>query len=194
MLLEWTPENNLEIPHEAWKSNYEFNIRPYVMVKSVRFKSGAKNFDYVPWDAALRLMWEYDPKLDVGFDYYDGKPYCKTETGVFLSCYIFDRTTGKRTPSLYYAVLNMAMESEANPPMHLIINNQKRAACKAIAVYTGIGFSIYSDESLQQIPPVPPTEEGKPVSVKQPDNWGNAPTESASQQQKQKRTWGNWDE
>jgi len=139
----WAFENNLVINAEDKRKNHDTDISRWVKKK--------QQLDYLPWGISKSLLHSYNPDLEVGFEQdTNGHPYFKTESGVYLMAFVFDKTTGKRTPAMLYAVRGFGNKAEPNPGVDLISNATQRAYSKVIAQEVGFGWSLYSrlDESI----------------------------------------------
>lgn len=133
----------LLIPREDFATNVKVDVSKWVKSK--------QSLSYLPWNISIGLLRSYNPNLYYDFERgAEGYPYFKTETGVFLMAYLFDMETEKRTPPLFYPVRGFNNKGETNPDTALIGNAMQRAIAKAVAQYTGLGWSLYSklDESI----------------------------------------------
>lgn len=140
----WSVEANLVVPAEDKRKNHEVDITRWVKKK--------QNLDYIPWGISKSLLHSYNPNLEVGFevDANTGHPFFTTPTGVYLMSFVYDKTTGKRTPAMMYPVRGFGNKSDSNPSIDIIGNATQRAYSKVIAQEVGFGWSLYSrlDESI----------------------------------------------
>lgn len=153
---EWTPANNLHIPQTDFERNDSMDLRPYL--KQI------KGLDYIPWGVSKHLLRKYNDKLEVGYETQNGLPYTVTPFGLYITAYVYDTASGKRTPGLIFPVRvdRQRGEDEASftnrhttaVNMSTIGNDLQRAYAKAVAFFTGIGWSLYSrvDESITDTP------------------------------------------
>lgn len=134
----------LFISRDDFAQNVKVDVSKWVKSK--------QSLSYIPWNVSIGLLRSYNPSLYYEFerDPATGHPYFRTENGVYLMAYIFDMESGKRTPPLFYPVRGFGNKGEPNPGTDLIGNAMQRAISKAIAQYTGLGWSLYSklDESI----------------------------------------------
>lgn len=140
----WQAEFNLHIPHADKKANRAIDVSAHIKKN--------QGLDYLAWSVSQDLLAEYNDALDVGFEEDDnGNPFfCCGERGVYLKPYLFDRTSGKRTPSTVFPVRDTRRKSSSDVSMDTIGNQMQRAYSKTIAKETGLGWSLYSkyDESI----------------------------------------------
>lgn len=145
--MNWSYENNLVIPNDDFNKNAAIDISKYV--------KKMQGLDYLPWAVSMSLLRNYKSALDVGFECNsEGHPYFETSKGVYLMPYLFDRTTGKRTPARMFPVRDNRRKADADVMLDTIGNQTQRAYAKCIAQETGIGWSLYSrlpDESIEEL-------------------------------------------
>lgn len=79
---------------------------------------------------------EYSDQL-----YYDNR-------GVAVMPYLVDVTTGLRTPSLLFPVMNNTNDAVYNPEIRDINDSCMRAAVKVIALNTGLGLRVFTREGI----------------------------------------------
>lgn len=136
----------LTISREDWNKNAALEVSQWIKQK--------QNLSYIPWNVATGLLRSYNNELYVDFERdTNGRPYFKSEEGVYILAYVFNRRTGERTPSLFHAVRSNGNKAERDPGIDTIQNQMQRAFAKVIAIETGLGWSLYSkyDESIEDI-------------------------------------------
>lgn len=140
----WTPENNLKIPYADRQRNKAIDVTRWIKKQ--------QGLDYLPWAIAQDLLNEYNDDLDVGYETDEnGCPYYIVDgRGVFLKPYLFNRSSGKRTPSFMYPVRDARRKSDPAVTLDTIGNQMQRAYVKCISRETGLGWSLFSryDESI----------------------------------------------
>ncbi|MGL6339828.1 MAG: DUF1071 domain-containing protein [Waterburya sp.] len=136
-----TDLKTLVILPEDYERNYNLDITPYV-------KKDFQGCDYITWSNSLKLLHDYKPNLS--------PELVKTETlyganepiGVLLHIAIKDTYTGSITPILQYPVMGNKNQSLAYPDSRDFSDNLLRGYVKAIAIYTGIGYRLFTRESI----------------------------------------------
>lgn len=126
-----------------------------------RDKNGkvSASLTYVPWIEARMLLEKHFPNLKVDFETFPmvsnnhtySVPWCDCgEMGLCLFPYIKDVVSGKRTPSIFYPVMDYVHKAQLSPTVVDINNSIQRASSKVIALETWIGISVYQkiDESI----------------------------------------------
>jgi hypothetical protein len=143
--------NYLIIPKEDFDRNAKVDVSQWVKTK--------QGLSYIPWNISVSLLRSYNNNLYYEFERdEDGRPYFRTEQGVYLMAYLFDMGTSSRTPTLFYPVRGFGNKGEPNPGVDLVGNAMQRAVSKVIAQFTGLGWSLYSkfDESIDfDVEPTP---------------------------------------
>lgn len=130
------------------KFNEMMNLElPEEMVSVV---SGA---DYLNVAHAVYLLKVHFPTLSVEYvTTADGLPFIdvseEDERGTLVGVYLQEARTGARTGILWLAVMMTAKgklkPADPLPDARRITDNMARAAVKAIAYFTGIGFELYT--------------------------------------------------
>lgn len=144
-----TQEKTLKIPQSKFLELYNTDYNQFIE----HIPSGSRVLSYISWAHCVRLMKEHFENLSVDFELtsdgsvahcisYNDKTYC--EVRPFLT----DGNT--RTPCLHFPVMNPRQRHSAalNPDSRQISDACLRGFVKCVAVYTGIGLSLYAGEDL----------------------------------------------
>lgn len=139
---------SLSIRPEAFNKAMSIEL-PEEMVKSIR---GA---DYLNIAHALYLLKQNFPTLSINYvrqstdhagPYFDVD--AEDERGTLIGVYLMESITGAKTAIHWFPVMTTAKgqmkPADPLPDSRKISDNMARAAVKAIAYFTGIGFSLYS--------------------------------------------------
>jgi len=113
-----------------------------------------QGLDYLPWCEAQILLAEHFPNLAVAYEMnptsLPGDSYVKLspwfdygDKGYAVYPYLFDHQSGKRTPPMFYPVMDFKHKSHLNPTVCDFNNAMHRAAVKCIAIYTFLGIEVY---------------------------------------------------
>jgi hypothetical protein len=148
--------NYLVINKEDWLKGYHIDVSKHV-------EKSVQEMNYLSWSFAEKYLRENFNNLVVEFE-RNGNDYCfgNSKEGYYVLPYIVDIETGKRTPSLYYPIIDPynrcivdgLMDKNGKP---ITINTMRintslqRARTKIIAITTGIGFSLYNGEDTKEI-------------------------------------------
>jgi len=130
---------------EQFSSNYKVDVSKYVeTINGGRFLA-----KYISWANAVLLLKSYHPELSVAFEKMaDGSPVFRDGENAFLQPYLTDGE--KRTPSLFYPVMDSKHEAIINPNACEINKSFQRATAKAVSVFTGLGLSLFNGEDLPE--------------------------------------------
>ena len=149
-------ENNLSIeniaipswgiPAEDYKRLSRLDLSAYARVK--------KNLTYIPWGVSMQILKTYNPELGVTLvkgnegKLYHGNP----DIGYYVMVYL-TRNGERISEDLIHAIRDFKMQPSMNPKITDITNSSQRAIAKCIAIYAGIGMTLYSqiDESIDFI-------------------------------------------
>lgn len=101
-------------------------------------------FWYVSWSNAVRELLKHYPSANWEFTQYNGLPYLKTETGVFVECAV---TVSGITRKQMMPILNHRNAVEREPDAAMVNKTQMRALTKAIALH-GFGLDLWAGEDL----------------------------------------------
>jgi len=148
--------NYLVINKEDWLKGYHIDVSKHI-------EKSVQEMNYLSWSFAEKYLRENFNNLVVEFE-RNGNDYCfgNSKEGYYVLPYIVDIETGKRTPSLYYPIIDPynrcivdgLMDKNGKP---ITINTMRintslqRARTKIIAITTGIGFSLYNGEDTKEI-------------------------------------------
>lgn len=146
-------EKNL-ISAKDFQANYDLAISDYVEKRG----GGAFQASYLSWAYAQFLLKTRHPHLSVAFKTSESGDIChrairKKESGDIVEIYLLpylENFEGLKTPPLYFPVMDLAFNALANPSVTEINKAAQRATAKAIAVYTGIGLRLYTNEDIPE--------------------------------------------
>lgn len=167
-LAVWS-RSSLIIPYDLWKIGYDYDVSPFVERNVFKEKNqqANKEIKYLSWAHAYRIFKQLHPNLNVAF-IHDGNlnPALKQELsvkdglviyGYYCLGYIYD-PDGNTTPLTYYPFMNTSngpllstdLDRNGNPTAHPVRFNLNimRALTKVIAIHTGIGLKLWTDEDL----------------------------------------------
>lgn len=139
----------LKIPQKKFLELYSTDYSSYIE----QINAGSRVLSYISWAHCLKLMKENFESLFVAYELnndgsvahqfkYEDKTYCEVRP------YLTDGEA--RTPCIHFPVMNPRQRHAAalNPDSRQISDACLRGAVKCIAVYTGIGLSLYAGEDL----------------------------------------------
>lgn len=135
----------LVIPTDKFESNYNLDVTAYI-----EKKNNKNSMEYLSWAYAFLQLKLRHPDLYVVFkDDTDngGMPFevkGTTYSTYFTLPYLTDGK--KKTPTLYYPILDNSNQSIKYIDSGIINRARMRAAVKAIAIYTGIGLCLFTQE------------------------------------------------
>lgn len=120
--------------------------------------------EYLPWTEALILLETNFPGYRVGYEtcrrggvneqdpIYTLVPWFDYgQLGCAVYAYVYEEETGKRTPPIYFPVMDYKHKAHPNPTVCDINNSMQRAAVKAIAIHTWIGLEVFR-KSKEDVP------------------------------------------
>lgn len=160
-------KNPLEYVSWATASKYLKELFPELVVEFERREDGSyvfKEDNYLVKESAredfLQLIKEKKEQLNVTTDWKEKKSLPKeiaelyaqlhyNNRGVYVLPYLVDVNTGLRTPSLYFPAMNDFNDSIYNPSSRDINDTKARGGVKAIALYTGLFFRIFTREDIE---------------------------------------------
>jgi len=133
----------LHFPAEKFIECYQLDIS--------RFVENKQGFDYLSWSYAVRFLAEHFPGIQVRFkedDLDPPRPFTSLGDGkgAYVSPYLTDGV--KRTSHLFYPVIDYRNKPIPDPNAMEVNTARMRGAVKAIAMYTGLGLSLYTGEDL----------------------------------------------
>jgi Protein of unknown function (DUF1071) len=134
--------------------------------------------DYLPWAEAQILLESNLPGIRVGYEtcrrggineqdpIYTLVPWFDYgQLGCAVYAYLYEELTGKRTPPIYFPVMDYKHKAHPNPTVCDINNSLQRAAVKAIALNTWIGLNVFR-KSKEDVPQeVAEAPKGEPMLV-----------------------------
>lgn len=164
------------------QKGWELPISASMLERREAKRNSGEFFTYLSWTHAQVLLQEHYPGVQVAFEQTpDGSPIWWEEGSFDITEYIDQPgsqrkkavtktlqgrqayvrpylTDGvKRTPALFYPVMNSKKEAQLNPDMRLINDAMQRAMSKCISTFTGIGLKLYAKEDIPEPPKVLPT-------------------------------------
>jgi len=148
--------NYLVINKEDWLKGYSIDVSKHI-------EKSVQGMDYLSWSFAEKYLRENFNSLVVEFE-RNGNDYCfgNGKDGYYVLAYIVDVENGKRTPSLYYPIIDSFNRcivdglldkngKEISLNTMRVNTSLQRARAKIIAITTGIGFSLYNGEDTKEI-------------------------------------------
>jgi hypothetical protein len=78
--------------------------------------------------------------------------YYYNKRGSYVQVYIYDVTTGERSPNLLYPLMDSSNESITDPDSRDLNDNLMRAYVKCVATYTGLGLRLFTREGIDEDP------------------------------------------
>lgn len=148
-----------------FSANYKLNLKEHISTKGGSFQAR-----YISWAIAQKLLRERHPELSVDFEKGEGQPFHLLNDNIFLLPFLTDGE--KRTPSIFFPVMDNKFAAIANPCATQVNRAFQRATAKVIAVYTGLGLSLFTNEDLEDLEdgptpaPVQPNKGPKPTKTK----------------------------
>ena len=125
-------------------ANYKLNLKEHISTKGGSFQAR-----YISWAIAQKLLRERHPTLSVDFEKGEGgQPFHLLNDNIYLLPFLTDGE--KRTPSIFFPVMDNRFAAIANPCATEVNRAFQRATAKVIAVYTGLGLSLFTNEDLLQ--------------------------------------------
>ncbi len=129
---------------EVFTSNYKTDVSAHV--EEIQGKYKAK---YISWANAVYLLKTNHPELSVAFEKdANGTPVFTEGKFKFLQPYMTDGE--KRTPSLFYPIMDSRHNAIEYPNACEINKGFQRATAKAISVFTGLGLGLFAGEDLPE--------------------------------------------
>ena len=129
---------------EVFTSNYKTDVSAHV--EEIQGKYKAK---YISWANAVYLLKTNHPELSVAFEKdANGSPVFTEGKFKFLQPYMTDGE--KRTPSLFYPIMDSRHNAIEYPNACEINKGFQRATAKAISVFTGLGLGLFAGEDLPE--------------------------------------------
>ena len=132
------------ISAKRFTDNYNADVSAYV--ETIKGKYSA---NYISWGNALFLLKTNHPELSVAFEKdASGSPVFSAGAFKFLQPYMTDGE--KRTPSLFYPIMDSRHNAIESPNACEINKGFQRATAKAVSVFTGLGLSLFAGEDLPE--------------------------------------------
>lgn len=129
---------------EQFSSNYKTDVSAYTETIQGKYKA-----NYISWANAVYLNKTNHPELSVAFEKdANGSPVFTEGKFKFLQPYITDGE--KRTPSLFYPIMDSRHNAIEYPNACEINKGFQRATAKAISVFTGLGLGLFAGEDLPE--------------------------------------------
>lgn len=134
-------EKYLVIPADKFQSNYNLDVTAYIEKK--------QGLEYLSWGYAYLQLKLRHPEIFVEFKddkTNRGMPFelKGTASTYFTMPYLTDGE--KTTPALYFPILDYKNQPIKNVDSFAYNTARMRAAVKAIAIYTGIGLCLFTQE------------------------------------------------
>lgn len=132
-----------------FSANYKLNLKEHISTKGGSFQAR-----YISWAIAQKLLRERHPTLSVDFEKGEGgQPLHRLNDNIFLLPFLTDGE--KRTPAIFFPVMDNRFGPIANPCVTEVNRAFQRATAKVIAVYTGLGLSLFTNEDLEDLEETP---------------------------------------
>tara|TARA_R110000772_G_scaffold79867_6_gene170792 strand:+ start:3948 stop:4727 length:780 start_codon:yes stop_codon:yes gene_type:complete len=139
-----------------FSANYKLNLKEHIETKGGSFQA-----KYISWAIAQKLLRERHPTLSVDFEKGEGgQPLHLLNDNIFLLPFLTDGE--KRTPAIFFPVMDNKFNAITNPCATQVNRAFQRATAKVIAVYTGLGLSLFTNEDLEDLEDPTP----RPVQTK----------------------------
>ena len=162
------PDSKNPLEYLSWSTAYKLlkELYPELVIEFERKESGSFVFEennHLIKESAredfLNIIEERKEQLKNTTDWKEKKALPKEiaecyaqlhydNRGLYVLPYLVDVKSGLRTPVLYFPVMNNLNDSIYNPDSTDINTAKARGGVKAIAIYTGIGFRIYTREDI----------------------------------------------
>lgn len=133
----------LVVPPEKFEEAYNFNICPYV-----QGKPGSGDIDYLAWGIVLKLFRDMYPNYHPKINRVELCNNGDDVKGQILHVCIEDLVTGQKTPSIAYPVLSSTNKFVASPTAKDTTDATMRGFVKAIAVFCGLGYRLFTREDI----------------------------------------------
>ena len=147
-----------------FSANYKLNLKDHIEVKGGSFQAR-----YISWAIAQKLLRERHPTLSVDFEKGEGgQPFHLLNDNIYLLPFLTDGE--KRTPSIFFPVMNNKFAAIANPCATEVNRAFQRATAKVIAVYTGLGLSLFTNEDLEDLEDGPTPAPVQPKAAPKANN------------------------
>lgn len=131
---------------DKFREMYEIPVDKWIEQKN--------GLDYLPWHIAVMLLKEHFPSFEVRFLEDEETPkitaYGDKTSGYYCMPYIHDLATGVKSSPLFYPVMDFKNKSILTPTTCDINKSRMRALVKAIAMYTGLGLVLFTQEDIEQ--------------------------------------------
>ena len=128
-----------------FSANYKLNLKEHIETKGGSFQAR-----YISWAIAQKLLRERHPTISVDFEKgEEGQPFHRLNDNIFLLPFLTDGE--KRTPAIFFPVMDNRFGPIANPCVTDVNRAFQRATAKVIAVYTGLGLSLFTNEDLEDL-------------------------------------------
>ena len=128
-----------------FSANYELNLKEHIEVKGGSFQAR-----YISWAIAQKLLREKHPTLSVDFERAaSGDILHHLGDNIYLLPFL---TNGEnRTPAIFFPVMDNRFSAISSPCVMAVNKAFQRATAKVIAVYTGLGLSLFTNEDLEDL-------------------------------------------
>lgn len=157
-------DKTLFIDAVEFDRNYNINFTPFVDKKG--------KFDYLQWGIAYKLLKQYHPSFEVRLaNFYEHEPFFKVDHyldlqvdkeelnleitnqklsggGYYILPYIYDTLTKTQTDTHFFPVMDYSNSPVILPTSRDLNDNIQRGIVRTIAVKTGIGLRLYTQEDV----------------------------------------------